>query len=124
MIRQLPPMPDRMARVRESPLSLKVAAVASPLALSAPAASYAPTGPYVESLVVIVALFAFVLAGSRIAWVLAVVLIGAGVVGALLNGVGWEVAVRLLLLILLLLPPSRGFVWQRRHDSRAPAPSA
>ncbi|HEY1356471.1 MAG TPA: hypothetical protein VGF09_09145 [Solirubrobacterales bacterium] len=109
--------------MRESPRSLKLAALGSPLALFAPAVSYAPTGPYVESLLVVVALFGFVLAGSRIAWVLAVVLMAAAALGTALNGVWWEVPVRLLLLILLLLPSSRGFVWQGRQNSRVSAPS-
>jgi lysylphosphatidylglycerol synthetase-like protein (DUF2156 family) len=118
-------MPDRMARVRESPRFLKLAAIGSLLVLFAPSVSYAPTGPYVESFLVVGALFGFVLAGSRIAWVLAVVLMGAGVFGTVLNGLWWEVAVRLLLLVLLLLPSSRAFVWQRREtERRGSAPGA
>jgi hypothetical protein len=74
-------MPDRMASVRESPWALKVAAIGSLLVLFGPAAAYAPTKPYLESIVVVGALFIFVLAGSRVGWVLATLLMGGAVIG-------------------------------------------
>jgi len=106
-----------MARVRESPWSLKLTAVGALPVLFGPAASYAPTGPFVGSLVVVGALFVFVLLGSRIAWVIAGILMAIGVYGTETSGVWWEVAARLLILLLLLLPSSRRFVWRRREKA-------
>jgi len=111
-----------MARVRESPWSLKLAAVGSLPVLFGPAAAYAPTRPFVGSLMVVGALFVLVLLGSRIAWVIAVILMAIGVFGTVTNGVGWEVAARLLILVLLLLPSSRTFVWRRRENGHRDLP--
>jgi hypothetical protein len=108
---------DAMARARECPWSLKLAAAGALPVLFGPAAAYAPTRPFVGSLVVVGALFVLVLLGSRIAWVIAVILMAIGVYGTVTNGVGWEVAARLLILILLLLPSSRTFVWRRREKA-------
>src|SRR5262249_15532513 len=102
----------------------KVAAPCAPLALFAPAVSYAPTRPYVESVFLVIALFVVVLIGSRIAWMLAVALMGAGVLGTVLNGAWGGGAARFLVLVLLLLPSSRAFVWRRRGNGRAASRSA
>ncbi|HEX3242726.1 MAG TPA: hypothetical protein VHQ97_06575 [Solirubrobacterales bacterium] len=106
-----------MARVRESPWSLKLAAVGSLPVLFGPAAAYAPARPFVGSIVLVGALFVFVLIGSRVAWAIAVILMTIGVYGTMINGVWWEVAARLLILLLLLLPSSRRFVWRRREKA-------
>jgi lysylphosphatidylglycerol synthetase-like protein (DUF2156 family) len=96
-----------------------LAAIGYLLVLFVPQApSHPPTGPYASSIVVIGLLLAFAVAGSRIAWTIAVLLMGAGVVGTVLNGTSWEVAARLLVLIMLLLPVSRAYVWKRRPAER------
>ncbi len=125
MVGPLPSMLDPMARVRESPWTLRLAAVGFLLALFLPVPSHAPTRPYVGAVLLVGLLCAFLLFGSRIAWVLAVVLMGAGLIGTALNGALWEVAARLFLLILILLPASRAFVWRDREAEPGPAaPSA
>jgi hypothetical protein len=113
-----------MTRLRGCPWTLRLAAIGTPVVLFAPALSYAPTKPYIESIALVVILFVFVLAGSRIAWVLATALIAIAVLGTLVNGISWEAAARLLLLILLLLPPSRKFVWRRDARARVSTPGA
>ena len=111
--------------MRESPWTLWAAAIGSLLVVFGPSVSYAPTKPFVGSVVLVGALFAFVVLGSRIAWTIAVFLMAAGVIGTVLNGASWELAGRLLFLLLLLLPASRAFVWRRREPTPgASAPGA
>jgi hypothetical protein len=104
-----------VTRARETPWSLWLASIGILGALFIPIQTDAPTRPYVGAIVVIcLVLLALVAMGSRVAWGSAVLMMVAGVIGTALNGTWLDVALRAVVLVLLLLPSSRHFVWRRR----------
>jgi hypothetical protein len=110
-----PPMLRGMERIRESPWTLWVAAIGFLVALFVPmlfAETTAPARTVIGAVVVVGVVLLYVVRGSRLAWVVAVVVMTGGAIGVAVNGTWWEALLRLSLLGLLLVPASRAFVWQ------------
>lgn len=106
-----------MTRIGQSPFALKVAGVAFLAGLWVPAIfdhGDAAASIFIGAVLLTVAPVVFMLRGSRIAWVLTLLLAAGGIVGVALNGSWWDVLVRVLPVPFLLAPESRIYAWDRQ----------
>ncbi|HVQ58296.1 MAG TPA: hypothetical protein VMS60_05235 [Solirubrobacterales bacterium] len=105
-----------MIRANQSPAALKIAGALFLAGLWAPAVfnrGDAPASTFLAAILVTALVVLAVLRGSRVGWVLILLVVVIGVVAVSLVGSWWEVLLRLLPLPFLLAPESRGYVWNR-----------
>lgn len=106
-----------MSRFRESPLAIRLYVVGFLLLVWAPVPfnhGDAPTGRIVAAFLLSLIPFVFLLMGSRVAWIVLLVIEVAALIFNLLVDPPWLVPIEVILIALLLAPSSRAFVWQRQ----------
>lgn len=74
----------------------------------------APTGRIVAGFLLTLIPFVFLLMGSRVAWIVLLVIEVAALIFNMLVDPRWLVPIEVILIALLLAPSSRAFVWQRQ----------
>lgn len=111
---------DLVSRFRASPLAIRLYAVGFFLLVWAPVPfdhGSAPAGTFVAAFLLTLIPFVFLLRGSRIAWIVLLVIEVAALILNLLVGPRWPAVVEAILVALLLAPSSRAFVWRRSSEA-------
>lgn len=106
-----------MSRLRESPRPLQVVAIAWLAWFALGSLLYgggAPIRVYVFAFIVLLTVAVILLRGSRIAWVLVVLVNSVALVSALFRGEWWWALFHLALLAVLLTVEVRWFIWHQR----------
>lgn len=107
---------DLVSRFRESPLAIRLYAIGFFLLVWAPVPfthGNAPAGTFIAALLLTLIPFVLLLRGSRVAWIVLLLIEAAALIFNLLVGPRWPVVVEVILVALLLAPSSRAFVWRR-----------
>lgn len=111
-----------MSRFRESPLAIRLYVVGFFLLVWAPVPfdhGNAPAGRIVAAFLLTLIPFVFLLMRSRVAWIVLLAIEVASLAFNLLTGPRWLVPIEVILIVLLLAPSSRAFVWQRQSEQEA-----
>lgn len=111
-----------MSSFRESPFAIRLYVVGFLLLVWAPVPfnhGDAPVGIIVAALLLTLIPFVFLLIGSRVAWIVLLVIEVAALIFNLLAGPRWLAPIEAILIALLLAPSSRAFVWQRQSKQEA-----
>ena len=119
-LRSVLSIPDLVSRFRESPLAIRLYVVGFLLLVWAPVPfnhGNAPAGRFVAALLLTLIPFVFLLIGSRVAWIVLLVIEVAALIFNLLAGPRWLVPIEVIFIALLLAPSSRAYVW-RRHSAQ------
>lgn len=115
-------IPGLVSRFRESPLAIRLYVVGFLLLVWAPVPfnhGNAPAGRIVAAFLLTLIPLVFLLVGSRVAWIVLLVVEVAALIFNLLVGPRWLMPVEVVLIALLLVPSSRAFVWQRHSGQGA-----